>query len=151
MINNLLDRIEGVQSRGTGSWIAKCPAHDDHYPSLAIREVESGRVLIHCFAGCPPADILSAVGLDWGDVFPPREIEMEDRKKERTLPSFPWPDFLARLRNDLMTVMIGTSHIVRGNTLTKSEYMLLMETALSIHAAIEEIKRLEEKRRTWNR
>lgn len=49
---------------------ARCPAHDDHKPSLSIGQGEDGRVLIHCHAGCSPADVLAAVGLRPADLFP---------------------------------------------------------------------------------
>ena len=48
--------------------MACCPAHDDRNPSLSIREAED-RVLIHCFAGCPPADVLAAIGLELADLY----------------------------------------------------------------------------------
>ena len=44
---------------GTG-WMAKCPAHDDHNPSLSIREVD-GKVLLHCHAGCAQHDVIDAL------------------------------------------------------------------------------------------
>jgi AAA domain-containing protein len=49
---------------------ARCPVHDDHNPSLAIREGERGGVVFKCFAGCAVADILAAKGLTWQDVSP---------------------------------------------------------------------------------
>lgn len=53
---------------GAGKWSARCPAHPDRSPSLSIQEGRDGRVLVHCFAGCEPADVLSALGLTWKDV-----------------------------------------------------------------------------------
>jgi DNA primase len=50
-IENLLGRLKKVKGRN-GSWTACCPAHNDGSPSLAIREGEDGRVLLHCFGGC---------------------------------------------------------------------------------------------------
>ena len=38
-----------------------CPSHDDRNPSLNISE-KMGTILFHCFAGCPQADVLSALG-----------------------------------------------------------------------------------------
>ena len=73
-MTKLLDRLEKVRKTGPGRWIACCPAHDDHSPSLALRELDDGRVLVHCFAGCSAHEIVSAVGLDLSDLFPPREI-----------------------------------------------------------------------------
>ena len=43
----------------TGSgFLVHCPAHDDRTPSLHISRMESGKVLHHCFAGCPWEEIL---------------------------------------------------------------------------------------------
>ena len=54
--------------RETGSgWSAKCPAHDDHEPSLSVT-VGRDRVLVHCFAGCPPEAIARAVGFTLADL-----------------------------------------------------------------------------------
>lgn len=63
----LLDRLEGVRRNGTGA-MARCPAHDDHTPSLSLKAIE-GRVLIHCHAGCDPRDILAALDMGWADLF----------------------------------------------------------------------------------
>ena len=58
-----------MKRTGDLRWISKCPAHIDRTPSLSIRAVDDGRVLIHCFAGCPTIDVLLAIGLDFGDLF----------------------------------------------------------------------------------
>ncbi|MDQ7041119.1 MAG: hypothetical protein Q9M35_09275 [Rhodothermus sp.] len=49
-------------------WTARCPAHDDRNPSLSIAETTDGRILLHCFAGCLPEQVLQAVGLSWRDL-----------------------------------------------------------------------------------
>ena len=51
-------------------YIACCPAHADKKPSLSVREGDDGRVLVHCFAGCPAADVVAALGLTMRDLFP---------------------------------------------------------------------------------
>src|SRR5262245_17392948 len=67
----ILDRLEKVRQTGTGRWIAHCPAHQDKTPSLSIRDLDDGRVLIKCFGGCGAVDVLDSLGLDWGALFPP--------------------------------------------------------------------------------
>jgi hypothetical protein len=69
-IAKLLPRLKNVQDKGAGRYMACCPAHDDRSPSLSIKECDDRRLLIHCFAGCPAADVLEAVGLSMGDLFP---------------------------------------------------------------------------------
>jgi hypothetical protein len=64
----LLGKLDGVRSRGTGKWSARCPAHQDKSPSLSIHEGERG-VLVKCFAGCTVTDITGALGLRLADLF----------------------------------------------------------------------------------
>src|ERR1035441_8951471 len=64
----ILTRLEGAKPESKG-WKAKCPAHDDKSPSLSITEGSDGRVLLHCYAGCTPADICSKLGLKLADLF----------------------------------------------------------------------------------
>ncbi len=68
--NLLIERLEFVRSVGSGKWSARCPAHDDKDPSLAISEAPDGRILVHCFAGCGALDIISSVGLTWDALYP---------------------------------------------------------------------------------
>ena len=69
-IDALLSGLDGVKQIGFGKYVAQCPAHDDRAPSLAIRDCDDGRVLFHCFAGCDPESVLSAIGLTFSDVMP---------------------------------------------------------------------------------
>ncbi|WP_298209423.1 DUF3987 domain-containing protein [Ferrimicrobium sp.] len=75
-----LDRVlDALTARGSkiehhnGSYTAQCPAHPDGRPSLAISEGADGRVLLHCFAGCTTASILSALELEAADLFPEQD------------------------------------------------------------------------------
>jgi DNA primase len=65
----LLSRLDKVKRRGNGKYLACCPSHDDSDPSLAISTDNGGKILIHCFAGCQPAEILSAIDLEMADLF----------------------------------------------------------------------------------
>lgn len=64
----LLDRLDNVRSRGSGRWSACCPAHPDKTPSLSIRETDT-RILLHCFGGCEPKQIVAVLGLELKDLF----------------------------------------------------------------------------------
>ena len=44
-----------------GGWTARCPAHDDHSPSLSIRDTDDGTVLVHCHAGCEQEQVIAAL------------------------------------------------------------------------------------------
>ena len=61
-----LSRLEGV-TMAPGGHMGRCPAHEDHSPSLSIAEGDK-TILIHCHAGCQPAAVLAAAGLEWADL-----------------------------------------------------------------------------------
>ncbi len=64
----LLTRLDGVRSRGTGKWSARCPGHNDKNPSLSISEGERG-LLVKCWGGCTLDEITAALGLRVADLF----------------------------------------------------------------------------------
>jgi putative DNA primase/helicase len=43
------------------TWMACCPAHDDHAPSLSIADTKCGKVLVRCHAGCDQRDVIAAL------------------------------------------------------------------------------------------
>ena len=65
---DLLSRLDSVLSRGTGRYSARCPAHADRSPSLAIKEGDRG-LLVKCWAGCTLDEITAALGIQVGDLF----------------------------------------------------------------------------------
>ena len=69
-VDDLLARLHKVRRNGQG-WTACCPAHDDTDPSLSVKEKDDGAILLHCFAGCPPKNVVGAVGWSMTDLFPP--------------------------------------------------------------------------------
>jgi hypothetical protein len=68
----LLAKLVGVKATGKGRWMACCPAHADASPSLSLREMEDGRLLIHDFGGCEAHEVLAAVGMSVGELFADR-------------------------------------------------------------------------------
>jgi hypothetical protein len=44
-----------------GGWTARCPAHDDHEPSLSVRDGDGGKVLVRCHAGCDQKQVIAAL------------------------------------------------------------------------------------------
>lgn len=63
-IYEILPKLKGVRRAGPGKWSAQCCAHDDRKPSLSIKDVGNGRILLNCFAGCSYESIVAALGLD---------------------------------------------------------------------------------------
>ena len=66
---DILERLDAVRETGTGTFLARCPAHNDGRPSLSV-SVKPDRILVHCFAGCTPEEVTAAVGLTLADLYP---------------------------------------------------------------------------------
>lgn len=122
----LLSRLEKVQQKGRGRWAARCPAHADRSPSLAITEKDDGKVLMKCFAECSPESILDAVGLRFEDLFGDR-LEKRHYSPERV--PFPASDVLQALRNEALIVAVAAANVAKGRKLTDADHERLMLAA----------------------
>ena len=71
-LTTVLQKFERVKETTPGKFVALCTGHADKSPSLTIRETDDGRVLLHCFAGCPTEHVLAGAGLTFADLFPER-------------------------------------------------------------------------------
>jgi len=67
-IRELLDRFDLVEPQEDGSYMVRCPAHDDGRPSLHITD-KGDSILLYCFAGCSIDSILTALGLEACDLY----------------------------------------------------------------------------------
>ena len=85
----------GGRKVGTG-WLARCPAHDDRQPSLAIAEAKDGKLLVRCHAGCGQREVIAALrarGIwDVGDQRPISFLGKPDRQS----PPEPYGDAVRR-------------------------------------------------------
>ena len=65
---DVLDRLD-IASRNDEKAMSFCLAHNDRSsPSLSLK-AENGKLLLHCFAGCRPEDIVSKIGLGMKGLF----------------------------------------------------------------------------------
>lgn len=104
--DTLLSRLSKVKKTGPDRWSALCPAHDDHHPSLGVRELDNGRVVVRCRSvGCSVEEILATVGLGFSDLFPPR-IDGHFAKGERR-PFFPSDVFTIVQREVIVLAVIA--------------------------------------------
>lgn len=68
-VKGFLSLLDGVKKTGD-QWIAKCPSHDDHTPSLSVAKDENtGKILVNCHAGCSHKEILRALRIDETELF----------------------------------------------------------------------------------
>jgi hypothetical protein len=130
--NDLLSRVEKVKRTGQGRYSARCPAHVDKGPSLAIRELDDGRILIHCFAGCSAHEVLAAIGLDMSALFPERE--MDHGKPERR--PFPATDILRAIAFESLVVAAAASSLLAGQPLRPDDRERLTVAVGRIQASL---------------
>jgi len=126
----LISRLKKVRATGKGTWTACCPAHNDKSPSLAVRETEDGRVLLHCFSGCDVESILDAVGLTFDDLFP----ETHEHRKSEARP-FPASDVLRLIAKEAL-IVAATAKTLTKRRLTEKETDRAIESASLIQGAL---------------
>lgn len=114
-IEALLSRLHGVKGRN-GAYTARCPAHEDKSPSLAIRD-NDGKIVLHCFAGCSVSDVVGAVGMDMTDLFPPKTGTFTPQPKVR----FYATDLLRLLQLEARVVMVAAYNVRKGVKLSEAD------------------------------
>jgi hypothetical protein len=127
----LLERLQGVRRTGEGRYLARCPSHEDRSPSLSIRELNDGRTLVHCFAGCEVAAVLDAAGVSFDVLFPEKLSENAPRVR----PPFPAADVLRALADELGVVAIIAGDLEHGRTVTAADFARLRLARDRIEAA----------------
>lgn len=126
----LLSRLAGVRDRGQGQWLAQCPAHKDKSPSLSVKETDDGRILLHDFAGCAPADIVAALGLEMTDLFPDRPAANSGSRRSQHRLSH--RDALRLLRREAFVVSIAAGWVRSGTRLTDKDMARVNDAAVRI-------------------
>ena len=71
-LDKVLAAFPDAKQETSTRWKVRCPVHDDNKSSLSIGPANNGGVVLHCFAGCTNADIVSHVGLTLADLMPPK-------------------------------------------------------------------------------
>ena len=122
-IDTLLSRLEGVKQHGKG-YRARCPACGGSSAKLSVTETDTGAVLLHCFAGCAAADVLAAVGLQLGDLFPERLRPMTDAEKREARDRArmaQWQAALDVLPLEVAIVQLAAQQVGRGEQLAPDD------------------------------
>ena len=131
--DKLLSRLQRVKRTGPGRWVASCPTREDRHPSLAIRELDDGRVLVHDFGGEDAASILSAVGLDICDLFPaaPGAAAPPTRRP------FNATDVLALVAIESSVAVVVCADVLRSRTISEIDFGRLLTAAQRMGNAAE--------------
>lgn len=72
ILSRLPGEVRKAPSRGgvARAYRSACPACSGHGLPLSVAETRAGGLLLHCFSGCEPVDLLVVLGLDWQSVLP---------------------------------------------------------------------------------
>jgi hypothetical protein len=73
IVDLVLGKLDGVEDRAGGTWMARCPAHDDAQASLSIARGTEQPLVLFCQAHCATEDVLDAIGLTTADISTPRD------------------------------------------------------------------------------
>lgn len=107
-----LAHCDKVRATGAGTWLACCPSHKDKTPSMSVKELDDGRVLLHCFGGCTVEEILRSVGMDFDALFPDKPPAADHVKGLRR--PFPASDVLEALSEESLLVAVAAYNIAHG-------------------------------------
>lgn len=135
-IDNLLSRLDRVKRTGPSTWMASCPTRDDKHPSMTIRELDDGRVLIHDFGGDSVEEILGAIGLTFSDLYPPRPADHAYIGKPERRP-FPAADILRAIAFEATIVALAGAAIVAGEPFSQFDKDRLLMAVGRINAALD--------------
>lgn len=94
-LNDIVSRFHNPKPNGSNSFMVRCPCHNDSTQSLCISE-DNGKILINCFAGCKPEDIIKAAGLSMRDLFQAPQQSYRPPKPEQV--TYNYSDRLRKIR-----------------------------------------------------
>lgn len=132
-VDKLLERLDRVKRTGPGRWMASCPTREDRHPSLAIRELDDGRVLLHDFGGDDVASIVAAVGLDLTDLFPAQPGQFASKVRR----AFNAADVLALVAFESSVALIVCSDVLRNKRVSDGDFTRLLTAAQRLADAAE--------------
>lgn len=82
-LEKFLSRVKVEKYKvGADHGVFKCPAHGDKRASATWRELSDGKLLIHCYAGCSPYEIVTSAGLKLADLFPEKITHHGPRERK---------------------------------------------------------------------
>ena len=131
-LDNFVSRLSKAKRTGNDSWIACCPAHADKSPSMTVREVEDGMLLVHCFAGCGIDEIAGSIGMSISDLMPDKQPD--EIRKARKIPFSP-SDVLACAKNDAALLYVVMCDLSKGVMLTDRQIEAAKKAAARVYSA----------------
>ena len=137
-LEHLVSRLAGLRRTGVGRYVAKCPAHKDRRASLSIRELDDGRVLVHCFASCSVDEVLAAAGVDMEALFPPRTPRGAGAPPERK--PYSVRDLVAATSKELLVAWVFLGDVAAGAAISEADRKRAALARSRCMALIEELQ-----------
>jgi hypothetical protein len=131
----ILQRLDKVKRTGKDKWSACCPCHDSKSgASLSIQETDDGRILLHDHGGCGAAEILSAIGLEFSDLYPPRPVNGHYAPKVRR--AWNAHDVLTGLALEVLVAYQFAKLMVNGDALSDADRERLLTCASRLQSGL---------------
>ena len=75
---SFLNMLDKLKPSGANKWNACCPVHDDHNPSMSIKQLDDLSYVCHCHScGANGMDVFKALGCDLDELFGGKEFERD--------------------------------------------------------------------------
>lgn len=132
-LDRLLPLLDRVRRTGPNDLVASSPTREDKHPSLSIRELDDGRILLHDHGGDSVEEILGALGLTFSDLYPPRAIDHHVKPERRP---FPCADTFRAVAFEATIVALAGAAIVAGEPITQFDKDRLLIAVGRINAAL---------------
>ena len=134
-VHRLLERLDGVRPSGDGRWRARCPSHGSKGPTLSIADCD-GRVLVHCFAGCETADVMSSIGLSLRDLF---DVPLGDSIARVGSPCRP-SDVIDLALRETVVLSVIASDLLERRAINEKDWRSLAAAARRLRHLAESVK-----------
>lgn len=146
---DFLSYLPSVRQCGDRRWVARCPAHLDEHPSLAVSEGEHA-ILVKCWAGCTFAEIVKAVGLTPGNLFSQSMRPGRRKPRKSNVRTFNSRELAFRLKlyaDELWLnseIVLAAARGLHPSEWTREETDLAVEMVADAYAKREEAEELDE-------
>lgn len=138
-IQKILNSCSGVRKTGEGSWVAKCPGHEDKHPSLSIRLTEDGMVLLKCWSGCLTADVMGGMGMTLADLYDRPSDPGGGRS--RRVPDVPWKMICKKYMHGAAVLQAALKTLADGENISQKDRDMLGAVSSNLFEAIEDAVR----------
>ena len=136
-LEKLLPLLRGVKRTGPDRYIAFSTTRDERTPSLTVRELPDGRVLIHDFGGDGVDEVLAAIGLTTSDLFPTKLTGSAPMRRRGLLSA---GQALGVLEFEAALVRLAAQNLAGGHALTEADRERLAVAAARVAALHDEVR-----------